>query len=100
MSRGQGKIRRAIEAVFAAEPDNALLLSELCERVYRRSRKRIEKKHRISVARRQKTLWRLPRSAVMGGSGGTKEWLLEYEPEHRARSSLRDAVPVAVSENP
>ena len=40
--------------MFAAEPDNALLLSELCERVYRRSRKRIEKKHRISVARAAK----------------------------------------------
>jgi hypothetical protein len=50
MSRGPGKIQRAIEAVFAAEPDNGFLLSELCERVYR-GVNRIEKKHRVAVAR-------------------------------------------------
>src|SRR5262249_5851166 len=35
MSRGLGRIQRAIVAVFEAEPDNGFLLSELCERVYR-----------------------------------------------------------------
>jgi hypothetical protein len=50
MSRGPGKIQRAIEAVFAAEPDNGFLLSELCERVYS-GVNRIEKKHRVAVAR-------------------------------------------------
>jgi hypothetical protein len=50
MSRGPGKIQRAIEAAFRAEPENALLLSELCERVYR-GVNRVEKKHRIAAAR-------------------------------------------------
>ena len=69
--------------MFAAEPDNALLLSELCERVYRRSRKRIEKKHRISVARAAKGISELDymaREAVRAGS---------------ARWELRDSSPIS-----
>jgi hypothetical protein len=50
MSRGPGKIQRAVMAVFEAEPENGLLLSELCERVYR-GINRVEKKHRVAVAR-------------------------------------------------
>jgi hypothetical protein len=55
MSRGHGKVQRAILAAFAAEPDNAFLLSELCERVYPGLR-RIEKKHRNAVARAAKAI--------------------------------------------
>jgi hypothetical protein len=55
MSRGHGKVQRAILAAFAAEPDNALLLSELCERVYP-GLNRIEKKHRNAVARAAKAI--------------------------------------------
>jgi hypothetical protein len=40
---------------FAAKPDNAFLLAELCERVYP-DRNRIEKKHRNAVARAAKTI--------------------------------------------
>jgi hypothetical protein len=50
MSRGPGRLQRAIRAAFEAEPDNAFLLSELCERVYR-GINRIEKKHRVALAR-------------------------------------------------
>jgi hypothetical protein len=50
MSRGHGTVQRAILAAFAAEPDNAFLLCELCERVYA-GRNHIEKKHRNAVAR-------------------------------------------------
>jgi hypothetical protein len=50
MSRGHGKVQRAILAAFAAEPDRAFLLSELCEQIYS-GRNRIEKKHRNAVAR-------------------------------------------------
>src|SRR5262249_40356618 len=50
MSRGPGKLQRAIKAVFEAEPENGFLLSELCEHVYR-GVNRIEKKHRVAVAR-------------------------------------------------
>jgi hypothetical protein len=55
MSRGHGKVQRAILAVFAAEPDNAFLLSELCERVFS-GLNRIEKKHRNAVARAAKAI--------------------------------------------
>jgi hypothetical protein len=55
MSRGHGKVQRAILAAFAAEPDNAFLLSELCERIYS-DRNRIEKKHRNAVARAAKAI--------------------------------------------
>jgi hypothetical protein len=55
MSRGHGTLQRAILAAFAAEPDNAFLLSELCERVYS-GRNRIEKKHRNAVARAAKAI--------------------------------------------
>jgi hypothetical protein len=55
MSRGHGTVQRAILAAFAAEPDNAFLLSELCERVYS-GRNRIDKKHRNAVARAAKAI--------------------------------------------
>src|SRR5262245_48033503 len=61
MSRGYGAIQRAIVAAFEAEPDNGLLLSELCERVCR-GINRIEKKHRVTVAR---AAYRIPWLAHM-----------------------------------
>jgi hypothetical protein len=61
MSRGPGYVQRAITAYFQAEPDNAFLLSELCERIYPRIN-RIEKKHRVAVARAAKLI---PALAVM-----------------------------------
>jgi hypothetical protein len=54
-------VQRAIAAYFEAEPDNAFLLSELCERIYPRIN-RIEKKHRVAVARAAKLI---PTLAVM-----------------------------------
>src|SRR5262249_46583710 len=50
MSRGPGKLQRAIEAIFGAEPDNGFLLTELCERIYR-GINQVDKKHRVAVAR-------------------------------------------------
>jgi hypothetical protein len=55
MSKGPGQVQRAIMAAFGSEPDNAFLLSELCEHAYPRI-KRIEKKHRVAVARAAKTI--------------------------------------------
>jgi hypothetical protein len=55
MSRGLGHVQRAIVAYFEAEPDSAFLLSELCERIYPRVN-RVEKKHRIAVARAAKAI--------------------------------------------
>ena len=34
VSRGPGRVERAIEALFDAERDNAFTLEELCERIY------------------------------------------------------------------
>jgi hypothetical protein len=50
MSRGPGRVVRAIEGVFAAESDNAFTTAELCERVYRNEA--IVKKHSPRVRRR------------------------------------------------
>lgn len=75
MSRGPGRVQRGIEAAFAAEPDNAFLLSELCERVYR-GINRIEKKHRVAVARAAKLI---PRLAVIKRDTLGRE-LVFYDP--------------------
>jgi len=55
MSKGPGQVQRAIMAAFESEPDNAFLLSELCERAYPRIRQ-IQRKHRVAVARAAKTI--------------------------------------------
>jgi len=55
MSKGPGCVQRAIMAAFAAEPNNAFLLSELCQRTYPRI-KHIKKKHRVAVARAAKAI--------------------------------------------
>ena len=44
MSRGPGRIERAIASVFDAEPDNAFTTEELCKRVYC-GVNRVKKKH-------------------------------------------------------
>jgi hypothetical protein len=48
MSKGPGRVQRAIRAIFAAEPDNAFTTAELCARVYGT---RVTNKHRIAVIR-------------------------------------------------
>jgi hypothetical protein len=55
MSKGPGYLQRAIMAAFEAEPNNAFLLSELCQRTYPRI-KSIKKKHRVAVARAAKAI--------------------------------------------
>ncbi len=50
MSRGPGRIERAIEALFVAEPGRTFSTDELVEAVYR-GVNRIEKKHRVVVLR-------------------------------------------------
>ena len=61
MSRGLGKIGRVVEAAFAAEPDNAFTVDELCHRAYP-GINRIEKRHRVAVLhaakKRPNTDWR------------------------------------------
>lgn len=47
MSRGAGKIERAIEQILDESPDEAFTTSELCERIYGAS----EKRHRVAVGR-------------------------------------------------
>jgi hypothetical protein len=57
MSRGPGRVERAIEAVFDTERDNAFTLEDLGERVYP-GVDRIEKKHRAVIARAARNLGR------------------------------------------
>jgi hypothetical protein len=50
MSRGPGRIERAIAAILDGEADNAFTTEDLCERVYS-GVNRVEKKHRVAVLR-------------------------------------------------
>jgi hypothetical protein len=54
MSKGPGRIQRAIKGLFEAEPDNAFTTTELCERVY--GTKNTDKKRRIAVIRAAKKI--------------------------------------------
>jgi hypothetical protein len=55
MSKGPGRIQKAIRALFAAEPDNAFTTAELCERIYGvEAGAEIAKKHRVAVMRAAK----------------------------------------------
>jgi hypothetical protein len=54
MRKGLGHVGRTIEAAFAAEPDNAFTVDDLCDRVY--DVVSIEKKHRVAVVRATKAL--------------------------------------------
>jgi hypothetical protein len=49
MSKGPGRIERALAAIFDGEPGNAFMTEELCEMIYPGCR--IEKKHRVAVMR-------------------------------------------------
>jgi hypothetical protein len=65
MSKGPGKIERAILAAVDAEPDNAFTVGDLCARAYPRIN-RIEKRHRVAVLRAMKN--------VVARSGGALDW--------------------------
>jgi hypothetical protein len=54
MSKGPGRVERAIAGVFEAEPDNAFTIEDLCDRVY--PREPVEKKHRVAVLRAAKNI--------------------------------------------
>jgi len=64
MSRGLGRIERAIVVVFTAEPDNAFTVGELCERIYPDCERIdpdyscVDKKHRVAVIRAAQSLSR------------------------------------------
>ena len=55
MSRGPGRIERAIAAILDTESDNAFTTEELCERIYC-GVNRVEKKHRVAVLRAANSL--------------------------------------------
>jgi hypothetical protein len=55
MSKGPGRIERAIASIFDTEPGNAFTTEDLCERVYP-GINRVEKKHRVAVLRAARTL--------------------------------------------
>ncbi len=55
MSKGPGRIERAIDAILDAEPESAFTVEKLCERVYPDTNG-VEKKHRVAVIRAAKNL--------------------------------------------
>ena len=74
MSKGPGRIERAIAAVLDGEADNAFTTEDLCERVYS-GINRVEKKHRVAVLRAaNKLVKRRDNTGCMPGEnlGGTR----------------------------
>jgi hypothetical protein len=67
MSRGPGRIERAIAAILDGEADNAFTTEDLCERVYS-GVNRVEKKHRVAVLRAANRL--VKRAATTLTAGG------------------------------
>jgi hypothetical protein len=71
MSRGPGRIERAIKAAFDAEPTRVFTTEYLCTHVYASAIK-IEKKHRVSLIRAAKRVlqrehgWRMTRTHMPG----------------------------------
>src|SRR5260370_3477338 len=79
MRKGPGRVEQIIEAVFAAEPDNAFTIEDLCDRVYPGGP--IEKKHRVSVLRAAKQVAkrRAEIDTMIGeGLGGTLIFFDQY----------------------
>ena len=72
MSRGPGRLERAVKAAFDAEPHRAFTTEDLCAYVYG-NRTRIEKKHRVGVIRaarrvlQREPTWRVTRTSSQGG---------------------------------
>jgi hypothetical protein len=71
MSRGPGRIERAIKAAFDAEPTRVFTTEHLCSHVYAGVTE-IEKKHRVSLIRAAKRViqrehnWRMTRTHMPG----------------------------------
>jgi len=71
MSRGPGRVERAIKAAFDAEPTRVFTTEYLCTHVYAGAIK-IEKKHRVSLIRAAKRVlqrehhWRMTRTHMPG----------------------------------
>lgn len=55
MSKGPGRIQRAIADAFDRDPDNALTIEDICTHAYP-GINRVEKKHRVAVIRAVRTL--------------------------------------------
>jgi hypothetical protein len=84
MSRGPGKIERAIEAIFdATRPEEAAFtVEELCERVYNVRAYRVAKKHRVAVVRAAKVLVRRGGNYDWQGYGGRGGALVLLRPDN------------------
>jgi hypothetical protein len=66
VSKGPGRVERAIADVFEAEPDNAFTVEDLCDRVY--PGEPVEKKHRVAVLRAAKNIAK--RNTEIGARAG------------------------------
>lgn len=86
MSRGPGRIERAIERLVVARPDTAFLIDDLCWLIFP-AIGTVERKHRVSVLRAaNKVVARLPdwRIGEVGKNRGAPVGLFNY----RSRRSI------------
>lgn len=95
MSRGPGRIERAIAAAFEAEPDEAFSTDELCALAYP-GVNRIEKKHRVAVIRAgERVCARMPAWAAWQSSEATGPliWANRYSVPSYTLMRARKAYP-------
>jgi len=91
MSKGPGRVSRAVETALEAEPDSAFTVEDLCDRVYR-GINQVEKKHRVSVLRAAKAIVaRRPELVWMKseGLGGTLVVFNRYQVLSYAMARLK-----------
>jgi hypothetical protein len=83
MSRGPGRIERAIEEIIAAEPDEAFTVEELCKRIYGfKYGSSVERKHRVTVSRAGKSMIERGGNCGAMGWGGRSKALVFYTPDN------------------
>lgn len=92
MSRGPGKIEKAVEAAFRENPDHAYTVEDLADHVFF-GINRIEKKHRVSLIRATKKVCsRLDWSwFISGGKGGTLVFFNPYSVMSYGMGSIKAA---------
>ena len=96
MSKGPGRVQRAILALIAAEPDGAWSFEELCGLIYPPG-ERIERAQLLSVGRALKRMT-LPGTWTTCSFSGDRRWWLcdpcNLASMRKAHPSWRDATPL------
>ena len=80
MSRGPGRIERAVVELVASDTDNAFTIREACRRIY--GMDPVQKKHLISVARAAKSAIKHGANIWIDGVGGRGHSLVLCTPDN------------------